>query len=168
MPKLKITRKHWLFSLLGLIIFSGIGYNYWRTHQVIPDYIPPLQTISNENKKASTIVAVGDISCTTKSKNFNNGEGNLFGCQMKDTAELTRSLKPKSILLLGDIQYEYGEYEHLILDFGAKKIYLISLSQPLEIMNTTLRMPKDITNILVKKLAIQTKAITASIRLSGK
>ncbi len=85
----------------------------------MPDYAPrPAAQTPAFGEVPITIVAVGDISCATDSPNFNNGEGNEKGCHMKQTAELARRLKPAAILLLGDLQYDKGEYAQFKDSYG--------------------------------------------------
>lgn len=106
----KVALRRPLIVLLAIITTSCIMY-WQHNYRTIPDYVPPLAYLpqAETTEEVSTIVAVGDISCTTKSPNYNNGEGNSEGCHMKQTAALATQLQPEAVLLLGDLQYETGE-----------------------------------------------------------
>ena len=54
------------------------------------------------------VVAVGDISCSPNSSQFNKGHGTTRHCHMLATSDLAISLKPAAVLTLGDNQYENG------------------------------------------------------------
>lgn len=127
---------HKRLLLILLAIIASAGLLVWqRNYQTIPDYVPPLTQLPEKVlEKTTTVVAVGDIACSSESSNFNGGEGNLIGCHMKQTAELARSLKPEALLLLGDLQYENGELEQFQQSYakswGAEDLLKISRPAP--------------------------------------
>ncbi|HKZ89067.1 MAG TPA: metallophosphoesterase [Thermoplasmata archaeon] len=55
-----------------------------------------------------TIAAVGDIACAQ------DPGKNLKVCQYDDVAALVASMDVDRFLVLGDVQYEYGEYENFV------------------------------------------------------
>src|SRR5262249_16960943 len=57
---------------------------------------------------SKTIVAAGDISCDPASSSYKAGKGTAKYCHMRATSDLTVSLKPTAVLILGDSQYERG------------------------------------------------------------
>lgn len=112
MKKLK-NKKFQYVAVVALIVLAGaIGYWQYQTHKTIPDHFPvvnqDIQQTKTSDEKMTTIVAVGDISCSTESGDYADGAGNDTGCHMANTAALARSLKPEVLLLLGDLQYETG------------------------------------------------------------
>lgn len=126
MPKL-INKKSVVFLLLSLAVIGYFAWSFWHNRQTIPDYAPPLPTDKTQQKTETplaTLVAVGDIACSSKSPNYNNGDGNLLGCHMRATADLAKKLKPDNILILGDIQYEDGELSEF------NKVYAKSWGAP--------------------------------------
>ena len=58
--------------------------------------------------RSFTIAAVGDIACAQDPGN------NLAVCQYDDVASLVASLNVDKFLVLGDVQYESGEYENFV------------------------------------------------------
>jgi acid phosphatase type 7 len=110
MDKIRIRRP--LLTLFAIV--AAFVVLYWQqNYRTIPDYTPPVTNLTDEvlpdAEKSVVLVAVGDISCSTHSPNYNGGNGNRFGCHMKQTAELARRLEPQALLLLGDLQYESGD-----------------------------------------------------------
>jgi len=59
--------------------------------------------------KPTTIVAVGDIACGSSQRNSGD-----YPCKDIEVSNLVRSLKPNSLMLLGDIQYP----SHSVKDFN--------------------------------------------------
>lgn len=106
----KVALRRPLIILLAMITSGCILY-WQQNYRIIPDYVPPITYLPQAEtaEKTSTVIAVGDIACTTKSPNYNNGEGNSEGCHMKQTAALATQLQPEALLLVGDLQYETGE-----------------------------------------------------------
>jgi Calcineurin-like phosphoesterase len=51
------------------------------------------------------VVAAGDIACDPEDVFFNGGLGDATHCQMNATAQTATSLRPSTVLALGDIQY---------------------------------------------------------------
>ena len=56
------------------------------------------------------VVAAGDIACDPLASTFEEGAGTENRCQQAATAELVESLRPKAVLVLGDVQYEDARY----------------------------------------------------------
>lgn len=104
----KVALRRPIIILLALIVAGCILY-VQRNYRTIPDLRAAVTPVYRPvEQKGVTIIAAGDISCSTQSPNYNNGDGNSQGCHMKNTAELARSLKPEALLLLGDLQYDDG------------------------------------------------------------
>lgn len=97
-------------SILGAIVVIGCILAWQQDYQITPDYEPSV--VQQHEKPAlpesKTVVAAGDISCSTQSKTYNNGQGTSDACHMQQTADLARRLHPDTLLLLGDVQYESG------------------------------------------------------------
>lgn len=110
----KVAIKRPLLIAMAFVTVACILYGQ-QNYRIIPDYKPPVKAVvsiqSTESEKNIVVVAVGDISCSTESPNYNGGLGNSSGCHMKQTAELARRLHPDALLLLGDLQYEKGDLE---------------------------------------------------------
>ncbi len=65
-----------------------------------------------------TVVAAGDIACDpTADSGYNGGDGTADRCRMKATARLTESLRPDAVLVLGDLQYNTGEYDEFLASY---------------------------------------------------
>ena len=73
-----------------------------------PTQATPQNPGQNTGQNAVTVVAVGDISCDPASAAYNGGKGKATACHMVATANLTESLHPDAVLVLGDNQYENG------------------------------------------------------------
>lgn len=58
---------------------------------------------------SSTVVAVGDIACSSADGSFNGGAGLPAACRQRATSDLALSLSPDAVLLLGDLQYDTGQ-----------------------------------------------------------
>jgi acid phosphatase type 7 len=56
------------------------------------------------------VVAVGDIACDPLDGDFNSGQGTDEECRHAAVADVVASLDPDGLLVLGDVQYETGEY----------------------------------------------------------
>ena len=63
------------------------------------------------------VVAVGDIACTPGDSAFNGGSGTAERCRMLATARLAESLNPEAVLVLGDLQYNRGEYNKFLASY---------------------------------------------------
>lgn len=70
----------------------------------------PLSNIKIQHTDDPLLVAVGDIACDPKSPSFKATLGDDKDCHMNQTAKLTTTINPDSVLVLGDNQYEKGEY----------------------------------------------------------
>lgn len=57
------------------------------------------------------IAAAGDIACDPKSSSYNDGNGTKTNCHMKATSDLLVNSNLAAVLPLGDIQYEYGNFQ---------------------------------------------------------
>lgn len=129
----KIALKRPLLILASLPFAAGVLY-WQQNYRIVPDYAPPAAPLVGKPVDSITVVAVGDISCSPKSDNYNGGDGNHQGCHMKHTAQLARSMQPKALLLLGDLQYEDGTLEHFkqayAKSWGAEDLLAISKPAP--------------------------------------
>jgi hypothetical protein len=56
------------------------------------------------------VVAAGDIACDPMASTFEEGFGTPKRCRQAYTADLVRTLEPDAVLVLGDVQYEDGQY----------------------------------------------------------
>lgn len=66
---------------------------------------PPVVTTTTSQTDGLTVVAAGDIACDPEDIFFNGGLGDATHCQMNATAQTATSLRPSTVLALGDIQY---------------------------------------------------------------
>jgi len=66
---------------------------------------------SGASPRGVVVVAAGDISCDPASRLYNEGRGTSRHCRMRSTSDLTVSLKPSAVLILGDSQYENGSLD---------------------------------------------------------
>jgi predicted phosphodiesterase len=82
--------------------------------------------------KPIRIVAVGDIACDPFGDDFRNGTGVGKKCHFKQLGDLIRKQKADAVLLLGDLQYQYGRYDRLQKSYGTywKDILDISYTIP--------------------------------------
>ncbi len=79
-----------------------------------------------------TVVAAGDIACDpTADAGYNGGDGTADRCHMKATAAVAESLRPDAVLVLGDLQYNTGEYEEFLESYGPSWGRLKSKTYPI-------------------------------------
>lgn len=78
-----------------------------QTH-IIQDQLNPER--SAIRKHSWRIVAVGDIACDPNDPGFNAGNGIVDACQMKAVGEAVEREQKDAVILLGDIQYDTGEF----------------------------------------------------------
>ncbi|MCC7289460.1 metallophosphoesterase [bacterium] len=118
--------------VLGIlfIIFLSVGvsitaYELTRSHNKLgpADAAPPL---SNSYK----IVAAGDLVCNEIDEGYNGGRGSETTCQMEATSNIALGLQPDAVLLLGDLQYYYGEYDYFERVYDKSWGRLKSISYP--------------------------------------
>ena len=69
-----------------------------------------LPTFDVIRKHAYRVVAVGDIACSPSDINYNEGQGVGNACQQKDVGKAVENENADAVLLLGDIQYDTGEF----------------------------------------------------------
>lgn len=60
------------------------------------------------------MVAVGDLVCDPRAR----GNGSADTCQHEATAAVVEGIDPAAVLLLGDLQYEKGEYDNFTAAFA--------------------------------------------------
>jgi hypothetical protein len=58
--------------------------------------------------RGTVIVAAGDIACQPGNPSYNGGAGTPTACRQRATSDLVARIKPKAVLVLGDLQYEKG------------------------------------------------------------
>jgi hypothetical protein len=58
---------------------------------------------------ATTVVAVGDLSCERNNPEYNLGMGTDKGCRAQATSDLALNLHPELVLAIGDEQYRSGK-----------------------------------------------------------
>lgn len=76
-------------------------------------------TVSDAAPASVTVVAAGDVACDpTADSGYNGGNGTADRCRMKATAAVAESLRPDAVLVLGDLQYNTGEYEEFLKSYG--------------------------------------------------
>jgi len=63
------------------------------------------------------IAAAGDIACDPADPNFNSTQGTPSGCHMRATSDLLVGQGYDAVLLLGDNQYEHGEFANYLSSF---------------------------------------------------
>jgi hypothetical protein len=61
------------------------------------------------------VAAAGDIACSPSDPSFNRGNGVPGACHMKATSDLVLGIRPATVLMLGDPQYNSGR----LADFNA-------------------------------------------------
>jgi acid phosphatase type 7 len=63
------------------------------------------------------VVAAGDIACDPSASTFEDGFGTPKRCRQAYTADLVQKLEPDAVLVLGDIQYEDGQYRKYMMSY---------------------------------------------------
>ncbi len=116
-----ITPKTWTHSrtskVIGFVLIFlliGIIVTTVRSSQ---NTSRPLINIKVEQTDDPLVVAAGDIACDPKSPSFNTTLGDATNCHMNQTAKITTKINPDSVFLLGDNQYEKGEYGNYMASF---------------------------------------------------
>jgi hypothetical protein len=61
-------------------------------------------------RRDRVVVAAGDIACDPLAQSFKDGFGTEESCHQEYTASLVERLDPDAVLVLGDVQYEDGQY----------------------------------------------------------
>lgn len=90
------------------------GNNFAGRPELIISFDNSRQTDSYTDKERSyTIAAAGDISCEGGEKVSDDD------CMQKETSDLIGVINPDAVLVLGDVQYENGFYEHFMNNFQA-------------------------------------------------
>jgi len=71
---------------------------------------PPLDApVIDATPDATTVVAVGDLSCERNNPEYNLGMGTDKGCRAQATSDLALNLHPELVLAIGDEQYRSGK-----------------------------------------------------------
>jgi acid phosphatase type 7 len=74
------------------------------------DFGPLDRSVRVETLGDPVVVAAGDIACDPQAQSFEAGEGTAERCRQGHTAALVETLEPDAVLVLGDLQYDYGSY----------------------------------------------------------
>lgn len=111
-----------LSILIGVILFTLFRVNQSSDKTLI--------SVRFEDSADPVIVAVGDIACDPASPYYLTTATNTKQCQMQKTAYTTQSLNPTAILVLGDNQYEKGEFTNYQTSFDKSWGTLKQLIKP--------------------------------------
>jgi 3',5'-cyclic AMP phosphodiesterase CpdA len=76
------------------------------------------------------IAAAGDIACDPDDADFNGGLGVAGHCHMKATAALVQGIRPKTVLELGDAQYNSGSSSDFLASYDKSWGVLKTLTRP--------------------------------------
>ncbi len=99
--------------LVPLVLIVAFAAYYYRSYWI------PLLSLQNSSgsikivapqlshKKDIVVVAAGDIACNSEKQTASE-------CYQKETAQLTSTVNPDAVLLLGDIQYENGSIQEFV------------------------------------------------------
>jgi hypothetical protein len=63
------------------------------------------------------LVAAGDIACSPQDPSYLGGAGTATACGQRATSDLALSLDAQSVLLLGDLQYDFGALPDYLASF---------------------------------------------------
>jgi acid phosphatase type 7 len=116
---------HLATSLMVVLLAGGLGAGV--TIALLPDAgsveraepPPRVQEAKPEDSMTAAgkrprgdpvVVAAGDIACDPLASSFEDGFGTPKRCRQAYTADLIGELKPNAVLVLGDVQYEDGQY----------------------------------------------------------
>lgn len=74
---------------------------------------PPSSSTTEAAAPPAVVVAAGDIACGPAER----GNGSADQCQHGATADLAARLDPDAVLVLGDLQYQRGEYDNFVASY---------------------------------------------------
>jgi len=76
------------------------------------------------------VAAVGDIACSPRNGDFNDGNGRNGDCEHAAVSQLIQQRRPDQILVLGDAQYDDGRYLEYRRSYDRSWGSLIGITRP--------------------------------------
>lgn len=117
-PKKRQTHEGFVMLMLVALVAAAVIAAAWLVAaQRLKNDPPPELPPTAPQAKTVSIAAVGDIACSPNYELFNGGEGAQGACQHKKVAAAIKQARADALLLLGDIQYSYGDYEEYVKSF---------------------------------------------------
>lgn len=113
-----------------MIVILFVGVILLTLYRANPASDNKLISVKFNDAKDPVVVAVGDIACDPASPYFKTSSTDPRNCQMQKTADTAKSLNPTSIFILGDNQYEKGEYDNYLASFDQSWGQLKQLIKP--------------------------------------
>lgn len=111
-----MRRMCWTLAVLALVA-SACGRDDDNGDPAPTTAAPPASTSTTADDDAAgevaVVVAAGDIACGPNE----DGVGDADQCQHGATADLAARLDPDAVLVLGDLQYQKGEYENFLASY---------------------------------------------------
>jgi hypothetical protein len=82
------------------------------------------------NTSPFVVAAVGDIACSPRNVNFNDGNGRNGDCKHAAVSRLIQRRSPDQILVLGDAQYDDGRYLEYRRSYDRSWGTLLGITRP--------------------------------------
>jgi hypothetical protein len=78
----------------------------------------------------ATVVAAGDIACSSLDNNYGDGTGDDYGCQQRATSDLIAALQPDALMPLGDTQYQHSTYRGYLTSYAPTWGRFLDITHP--------------------------------------